>query len=58
MRCRQSLKALEEKYHGYGVPMDKVPEATKQHYADTSAVIRFAPEGRFLTWDNARLRLS
>jgi PPOX class probable F420-dependent enzyme len=52
------LKALGEKYAGYGVPMTRVPDATKRHYADTSAVIRFVPEGRFLTWDNARLRLS
>lgn len=48
--------ALTEKYASYGLPGSRVPARTKAHYA-RSAVVRFDPDERFLTWDNARLRL-
>lgn len=49
---------LGAKYKGFAVPMARVPDATKQHYSDRSGFIRFVPDGRSLTWDNSRLRLS
>ncbi len=51
--CRQVRRALDEKYEGLGVPRS-APSETKARYAQ-SAVIRFVPDGKILTWDNARL---
>ncbi len=49
-------RALSEKYAAYGLPGARVPKATAEHYA-RAAVVRFDPDERLLTWDNAKLRL-
>ena len=49
--------ALGEKYTAFGMPRARVPDATKRHY-QAPAVIRLVPDGKILTWDNARVRLS
>lgn len=46
---------FDAKYDGYRTP-DGVPEATRRHYAAPSVRVRIHPTGRFLTWDNAKLR--
>ncbi len=48
--------ALDQKYAAFGMPRAEVPDATKQHYR-APAVIRIIPDGKVLTWDNARVRL-
>ncbi len=45
--------ALDQKYEAFGMPRAEVPDATKQHYR-APAVIRIIPDGKVLTWDNAR----
>ena len=55
--------AIEAKYAGFGMASaalggKKVPDATKQHYAGRSAMLRLTPTGRLVTWDNSRLRLT
>jgi PPOX class probable F420-dependent enzyme len=55
--------AITAKYAGFGMEskaMDgkKVPDATKQHYAGRSAMLRLTPIERLVTWDNSRLRLT
>jgi len=53
--CARVRRALDEKYEGLGVPRGASSE-TKARYAESS-VIRFVPDGKLLTWDNARLGL-
>jgi PPOX class probable F420-dependent enzyme len=55
--------AITAKYAGYGTDSDamggkQVPEATRAHYAGSSAVLRLTPTDRLVTWDNSRVRLS
>jgi len=55
--------AITAKYAGFGMESKamggkKVPDATKQHYATTSAMLRLSPTERLVTWDNSRLRLT
>lgn len=56
----QSLDAvidaeLKHKYARYRTPTSRMPAATAAHYARESRLVRFAPEGRVLSWDNANL---
>ena len=46
--------ALDAKYAGFRPDTAVLPATTKARYA-TSTFLRFIPEGRILTWDNARL---
>lgn len=48
--------ALDEKYRGYRLAPDALPDTARQTYA-AFAVLRLVPEGRLLSWDNGRLRL-
>jgi PPOX class probable F420-dependent enzyme len=55
--------AIDTKYAGFGMGSaalggKKVPDATKQHYAGRSALLRLTPTGPLVTWDNSRLRLT
>lgn len=53
--------AITAKYAGFGMQAlggKKVPDATKEHYAGRSAMLRLTPTERLITWDNSRLRLS
>jgi PPOX class probable F420-dependent enzyme len=55
--------AITEKYAGFGMESDamggkRVPDATRQHYAGSSAILRLTPTERMVTWDNSRLRLT
>lgn len=51
-----AMEIFDAKYAAFRPPQQRMPDATKQHYAG-QAVIRLDPAGRFLTWDNARIRL-
>lgn len=45
---------LTEKYAGRGVP-ESVPAPTREHYDVPTVYYRIVPEGRVLTWNNAKL---
>jgi PPOX class probable F420-dependent enzyme len=47
-------EAIDAKYAAFRPPSAGLPAATQQRYAN-SAYLRFVPEGKILTWDNARL---
>ena len=54
--------AITAKYAGFGMESKamggkKVPDATKEHYAGRSEVLRLTPTEQPVTWDNSRLRL-
>jgi len=54
--AQAAIDALfDAKYEGFRTP-DTVPDATKRHYAAQRSYVRIHPTGRFLTWDNAKLR--
>jgi PPOX class probable F420-dependent enzyme len=46
--------AVEAKYAAFRPPADSLPAAARAYYAK-QVFLRFVPEGRILTWDNARL---
>jgi PPOX class probable F420-dependent enzyme len=54
----RALELLGEKYRGHRPTRSSMPKETVQHYATTEAIVRLTPEGRLLTWDNARIALS
>ncbi len=47
---------LDRKYAAFRTQSSAMPDATRSHYS-SRAVLRIEPEGRMLTWDNARIRL-
>lgn len=51
-----AMTLFDTKYAAFRPEQSRMPDATKQHYAG-QAVIRLDPAGKFLTWDNSRLRL-
>jgi nitroimidazol reductase NimA-like FMN-containing flavoprotein (pyridoxamine 5'-phosphate oxidase superfamily) len=57
-RRRQVLELLGEKYRGRRQSRSTLPAATVQHYETAETILRFAPEGRLLTWDNAQVPLA
>jgi general stress protein 26 len=48
---------LTEKYASFRTDDAQLPDATREHYAVESAVLKLSPVGRLVTWDNSRLRL-
>lgn len=51
-------RLMSEKYDAYRTSRSRMPDATKAHYGNRGALIRLIPDGRILTWDNAKLRLN
>jgi len=51
-------EALAAKYANYRTAPHDMPEATRRHYGRSGAIIRFVPDDRILSWDNARLGLA
>jgi nitroimidazol reductase NimA-like FMN-containing flavoprotein (pyridoxamine 5'-phosphate oxidase superfamily) len=47
--------AHADKYAAFRTTSTKMPAASRQHYAQERAVVRFEPDERILSWDNARL---
>ncbi|HXZ86255.1 MAG TPA: pyridoxamine 5'-phosphate oxidase family protein [Myxococcota bacterium] len=48
--------AMDAKYAAFRTDRSKMPAATSQHYSQQgSATVCIEPEGKLLTWDNARL---
>jgi PPOX class probable F420-dependent enzyme len=50
---RRIEEAVDTKYAAFRPPSVGLPAATQQRYAN-SVYLRFVPEGKILTWDNAR----
>ncbi len=48
--------ALNDKYSGFRPGTSALPAQTRDYYA-AQTFLRFTPEGRMLTWDNARIPL-
>ena len=48
--------ALNAKYAGFRPETGSLPAQTQDYYANQT-YLRFTPEGRILTWDNARIPL-
>jgi hypothetical protein len=48
--------AVNAKYATFRPPADRLPAATRAYYA-AQAFLRFLPDDRMLTWDNARLMM-
>ena len=46
---------MDAKYAAFRGDRSKMPTATAQHYQQGSATVCIEPEGKLLTWDNARL---
>ena len=46
--------AVDEKYAAFRPPPDSLPAAAQAYYAQ-QVFLRFVPDGRILTWDNARI---
>jgi len=46
---------MQRKYAAFRTPTSKMPAATVQHYATSMQMVRFVPEGKVLSWDNAKL---
>ncbi|MBV8862544.1 MAG: pyridoxamine 5'-phosphate oxidase family protein [Mycobacterium sp.] len=46
--------AVNEKYAAFRPPVAGLPAATQAYYA-SQVFLRFVPEGRVLSWDNARI---
>jgi nitroimidazol reductase NimA-like FMN-containing flavoprotein (pyridoxamine 5'-phosphate oxidase superfamily) len=57
-RAVAASKMLDAKYRSFKPGNERLPEATRAHYAEANRVIiRFEPYGRVLGWDNSRIRL-
>lgn len=50
-------EALEVKYRAFRTARERQPKATREHYSADWVTLRIVPEGRLITWDNAKLRL-
>jgi PPOX class probable F420-dependent enzyme len=48
--------AVNAKYAAFRPPAASLPTATQAYYA-SQVFLRFVPDGRILTWDNARLAM-
>ncbi len=51
-------EAMNAKYASYRTAPLDMPEATRRHYGASGALIRFVPDDRILSWDNACLDLT
>jgi hypothetical protein len=49
--------AVNDKYAAFRPPVANLPAATQAYYA-SQVFLRFVPEGRILTWDNARIAMT
>jgi nitroimidazol reductase NimA-like FMN-containing flavoprotein (pyridoxamine 5'-phosphate oxidase superfamily) len=47
--------ASDAKYNAFRVQREAMPKATTERYGRQAALIRFTPDDRILSWDNARM---
>ncbi len=51
------MAEIERKYSAFRTAPKQMPDASKKHYGQTSATIRFTPDERIVSWDNSKLNL-
>jgi PPOX class probable F420-dependent enzyme len=51
-------EAIDAKYAAFRTDRSKMPAATAEHYQRETAMVCIEPEGKLLTWDNARLSIA
>jgi Pyridoxamine 5'-phosphate oxidase len=51
------VAALDAKYANFRITTEKLPDATRAHYAVQFEILKLTPTGRLVTWDNSRLSL-
>ena len=54
-RLDQVMAALHAKYERFRTPRSQMPSTTRSHYETLTATIEIVPDGRILSWNNARL---
>ncbi len=47
---------VSEKYKGFGMAVDEMPDVTLRYYDTEAAVIRIDPDPHRVTWDNRKLQ--
>jgi PPOX class probable F420-dependent enzyme len=50
-------KAMDAKYAAFRTDRSRMPAATAEHYRRETAAVCIEPEGKLLTWDNARMEI-
>jgi nitroimidazol reductase NimA-like FMN-containing flavoprotein (pyridoxamine 5'-phosphate oxidase superfamily) len=53
--AERARAASEAKYAAFRTAPSVMPDATRKHYSVTSALIRFVPDERIVSWDNVSL---
>jgi PPOX class probable F420-dependent enzyme len=53
-QARAIAAEIDAKYAPFRTPAADMGDATRRHYAERT-ILRLQPEGRLLTWDNARM---
>jgi len=53
--AERARAASEVKYGPFRTAPSNMPDATRKHYSVPGALIRFVPDERIVSWDNARL---
>jgi PPOX class probable F420-dependent enzyme len=54
-RLEHVATALAEKYDRFRTPRDQMPDRTRARYETPNTTIEITPDGRILSWENARL---
>ena len=54
---RRVGEKMDERYAAFRTQRSAMPSKSQKHYGSGSRTIRIEPEGRILTWDNAKLQL-
>jgi nitroimidazol reductase NimA-like FMN-containing flavoprotein (pyridoxamine 5'-phosphate oxidase superfamily) len=56
--CSDVVEARAQKYRGLGSGGSRtLPTAAVKHYAGQPSIVRLAPIGRIISWDNRKMRL-
>ena len=55
---RRVGELLDEKYAAFRTSRKTMPGRVQQHYGGGARLVRIEPEGRILSWNNAKLSLS
>jgi len=54
-RAERVAAALAEKYDGFRIAREEMPDPTRAHYDTSVATIEITPDDRILSWENSRL---
>jgi nitroimidazol reductase NimA-like FMN-containing flavoprotein (pyridoxamine 5'-phosphate oxidase superfamily) len=54
---QQAAEAFSQKYEGFRMPKERLPDATKRHYSGRAELLSVAATRPLTSWDNANVRL-